>query len=471
MFQNACVVVHYNIARAYTKYNIVFTYSAKMSFELFTQFKFPLESILGRFSDNNIWFVVHPFFKIFKYTGFCPVRVSTDSYPDVSFQWDRLFVVLTGLCFIGFTAGFCRGVHVLSHLDSLGLHDANTIISYITNWAQVFSLFFLACVSLVTSWTNLEKLRNFFMKIRQIDFALEMTGVEISYRAMRRRLFIQTGVSFLIPTCLSMVNCIMINTTFRITSPCYWFICFTPMLLLTLKELQFYNIMFLLKGKFAKINKQIEKLCQRKIMQNETLTMTINANIMTKCSDEKELLGQTDAQLVEQMRFLAEIYSDVADCVDEVLEIFAYHLLMTTCISFAVITIQSYNLFALIMHSLAMQLHEICFTMAWIVVQIMVIGVNVIACTQTSTAMADTGIFLHKLKPRDDYGLFLQMVQVFSMEVMHRKKPFTAAGFFEMNFKLFTSIVAAVTTYLIIIIQFHLANLEMNSSNKSQENL
>ncbi|XP_055838719.1 gustatory receptor 23a-like [Episyrphus balteatus] len=121
------------------------------------------------------------------------------------------------------------------------------------------------------------------------------------------------------------------------------------------------------------------------------------------------------------------------------------------------------------MHSLAMQLHEIFLTIAWIIVQIMVIGVNVVACTQTSNAMADTGIVLHKLKPRDNYELFLQMVQVFSMEVMHRKKPFTAAGFFEMNFKLFTSIVAAVTTYLIIIIQFHLANLEA-SSNHNQVN-
>ncbi|XP_055844122.1 uncharacterized protein LOC129910676 [Episyrphus balteatus] len=312
--------------------------SVIMSFELLTRIKLPLEHFIGRFGENNIWFVVYPFFKIFKYTGFCPVGVSVDSYPDVNFQWDRTFIFLTGICFIGFTVGFCRGVHVLSHLESLGLYDANTIISYITNWAQVFSLFLLACVSLVTSWTNLEKLKSFFMKIRQIDFALEMTGVEISYRAMRRRLFIQTGVSFLIPTCLSMVNCMMINTKFRLASPCYWFICFTPMLLLTFKELQFYNIMFLLKGKFDMINKQIDKLCQRKMLQNESISVN-----MSKCSDEKVLLIQTDAQLVEQMRILAEIYSDVADSVDVVLDIFAYHLLMTTCTSFAVITIQSYT--------------------------------------------------------------------------------------------------------------------------------
>ncbi|XP_020717946.1 putative gustatory receptor 2a [Ceratitis capitata] len=56
-------------------------------------------------------------------------------------------------------------------------------------------------------------------------------------------------------------------------------------------------------------------------------------------------------------------------------------------------------------------------------------------------------------------SLFYQILQIFSMEVMQRKRNFNAAGFFDMDYKLITSILASSTTYLVIIIQFHLTNI------------
>lgn len=114
--------------------------------------------------------------------------------------------------------------------------------------------------------------------------------------------------------------------------------------------------------------------------------------------------------------------------------------------------------------------------------------------------MANTGPLLHNIQSLSDnrsvfqtvsnsfplQGLFSHLrteyhfqAQMFSLQILHRNISFTAAGFFNLDYKLITSvwelpilgiqritsfifyllqIVAAVTTYLVIIIQFHLAN-------------
>ncbi|XP_037941279.1 putative gustatory receptor 28b [Teleopsis dalmanni] len=109
-----------------------------------------------------------------------------------------------------------------------------------------------------------------------------------------------------------------------------------------------------------------------------------------------------------------------------------------------------------------MPTYQIFFIVAWILLQIATIGLNVRACCVTADSMSTTGLLLHKLKPRSDeepVSLIYQIIQIFSIEVMQRKNNFTAAGFFDMNYKLITSIIGAVTTYLVIIIQFYFSNI------------
>jgi gustatory receptor len=49
-------------------------------------------------------------------------------------------------------------------------------------------------------------------------------------------------------------------------------------------------------------------------------------------------------------------------------------------------------------------------------------------------------------------NLFLEQ---FSLQLLHQKIQFTAFGFFNLDFTLLYTIVAAITTYLVILIQFY----------------
>lgn len=270
------------------------------------------------------------------------------------------------------------------------LHES-TVIAYFTTWGQIVFLFVLGSYGLLNTWCNISKMQHLFLWISRIDYQLEeVTGRKTNYMRMRKKLFLQFFVVFLVPSCLSMVNCIVIHfgpNQIDVVSACYWFVCFTPILLLTLKEFQFYNLMFVLKTKFDTINRELlEYGGDNLFSSHKVIKKDVFHSIQPACS--------TDI-----IRKLLEIYSNTADCVDLLLKVFDWHLLLLTSASFGVITVQGYNLFAaLIVHSMKMDSYQLTVVTGWIFVQILVIGLNVGTCGMTSKAVSFIAILRKKRK-------------------------------------------------------------------------
>ncbi|XP_069696818.1 putative gustatory receptor 28a [Periplaneta americana] len=64
---------------------------------------------------------------------------------------------------------------------------------------------------------------------------------------------------------------------------------------------------------------------------------------------------------------------------------------------------------------------------------------------------------VHKILTETQDPVAMQELNVFSLQLIHRKVQFTACGCFPLDFSLLHSIAGAVTTYLVILIQFQLA--------------
>ncbi|XP_073848276.1 putative gustatory receptor 28b [Musca autumnalis] len=324
------------------------------------------------------------------------------------------------------------------------------VIAYFTTWGQLVSLFILGAYSVFSNWTNIKSMQQLLTWITKIDYQLEkVTGRAMNYTRMRKHILIQFVVVFVVTASLSMINCIIIfsgTEPLSLTSSCFWFVCFFPILFLTFREFQFYNLIFLLKSKYELINEELARFVGNSPLRpNQMQNDLIEIFPKTKCC-------------ADVLKELLDIYGNLSDCVELLLRIFAWHLVLLTSVSFGVITIQSYNLFAaLIVHVLHMSNYHLTVTIGWICLQIGVIAMNVSVCSETDKKMSSVGPLLHRITAhnRHDDPAFCQTVQIFSMEVIHRKNCFTAAGFFNMDYKLITSIIAAVTTYLLIIIQFH----------------
>ncbi|XP_075167509.1 putative gustatory receptor 2a [Haematobia irritans] len=416
------------------------------------------KSFCGHFNGNDFGFVVYPFLKIFKIFGFMPINLDPNGFLNekIRIEWDKWAICWSWLGSIIYVVGFIFGIHHISSTKRLEELHETMVIAYFTNWAQLLFLFLLGGYAVLNTWLNLQQLHGLLSWISQIDGQLEhVTGREVNYLQMRKSMFVQLIVVILVSASLSMANCVVIylGPEFpNVMSTCFWFVCFFPILLLTLKEFQFYNLMFILKSKFDLINNEISRYIRR----NPHFTMV-------KPLSDLEGLAKPQCS-VETLKQLLQIYANLADCVELLLNIFAWHLLFLTTASFGVITIQGYNLFAaLVAHKIAIDAYQLIVVICWIFVQIAVVGINVSACSKTEYTMSLTGTLLHRIGS-ESIGMsnLYTILQLFSMEVMQRKNCFTAAGFFNMDYKLITSIVAAVTTYLLIIIQFH-TSMDKNS--------
>lgn len=68
-----------------------------------------------------------------------------------------------------------------------------------------------------------------------------------------------------------------------------------------------------------------------------------------------------------------------------------------------------------------------------------------------------TALIVHRIDhdlTNERESLFLEQ---FSLQLLHQKVCFTAFGFFKIDFTLLFAIVSATTTYLVILIQFHMS--------------
>ncbi|XP_021920102.1 putative gustatory receptor 28a isoform X3 [Zootermopsis nevadensis] len=101
--------------------------------------------------------------------------------------------------------------------------------------------------------------------------------------------------------------------------------------------------------------------------------------------------------------------------------------------------------------------------LGWYVLKL---GGIVWACASTAREANRTAVLVHKLLSKTRDPGVKEELQLFSLQLLHRKVQFTACGFFPLDFTLLYSIIGAVTTYLVILIQFQLsfANPKQNGT-------
>ncbi|XP_075210561.1 putative gustatory receptor 28b [Lycorma delicatula] len=78
-------------------------------------------------------------------------------------------------------------------------------------------------------------------------------------------------------------------------------------------------------------------------------------------------------------------------------------------------------------------------------------------CVSTAEEASFTGVLVHGLLNSDEHTGLKHDLEIFSQQILHQRITFTAAGFFVLDFTLINAVIGAVTTYLVILIQFQLS--------------
>ncbi|XP_052863795.1 gustatory receptor for bitter taste 66a-like [Anopheles cruzii] len=107
---------------------------------------------------------------------------------------------------------------------------------------------------------------------------------------------------------------------------------------------------------------------------------------------------------------------------------------------------------------LLLSLTYICYTALKCVVPIFV-------CWKTKTDSHRTGIEMHHLANVIDESHCYEVVNHLSLKLLNHHLNFSACGFFDLDMTTLYAITGAVTSYLIILIQFNLAAIQKSSGN------
>ncbi|EAA43544.3 AGAP009855-PA [Anopheles gambiae str. PEST] len=114
-------------------------------------------------------------------------------------------------------------------------------------------------------------------------------------------------------------------------------------------------------------------------------------------------------------------------------------------------TCDLYSLYALLYLN---QLDDIFAYILSIVATFTALGVVLAACENCKNQVGQMGQLLYKRLHGDEADLLAKMLENFSLLLQHTPMSFSLGGFFDMDFVLLKEIAAAITTYMVIFIQF-----------------
>ncbi|XP_039282305.1 putative gustatory receptor 28b isoform X1 [Nilaparvata lugens] len=238
---------------------------------------------------------------------------------------------------------------------------------------------------------------------------------------------------------------------------------------------QFVNVMLGMRAYFCCINNY---LCQiyhsrslYKLQDREFITRNQYMRIYTIWKAAKfqnklfpENLDHTSTNPnLNVAQVMKEIHRYLSELCTEINSYYATQLLLCFLLKLLSITLSLYYLSSFKVQDLHLTLEGLArlypvinkgFVFASNLLQLVLI---VFACVKTTEEASFTGILVHGLLNSDLQPRMRKELMIFSQQILHQKITFTAAGFFVIDFTLINNVIGAVTTYLVILIQFQLS--------------
>ncbi|XP_046681314.1 gustatory receptor for sugar taste 43a-like [Homalodisca vitripennis] len=154
---------------------------------------------------------------------------------------------------------------------------------------------------------------------------------------------------------------------------------------------------------------------------------------------------------MKKLRTLMNTYWMLCDAVHQANVFYCDQLMAVTFSSFLHITVTSYYFFLLLKTA---KMLVITNEGAWILLNICYVLLLLNKSTDVTNKADETGQMICKLINKDLDQNLRKQLEGFLLQLPHHNARFSARGFFPLNKKTLTAMAGAVTTYLVILIQF-----------------
>ncbi|XP_046680527.1 gustatory receptor 68a-like [Homalodisca vitripennis] len=162
------------------------------------------------------------------------------------------------------------------------------------------------------------------------------------------------------------------------------------------------------------------------------------------------ILGNTVFKM-EKMKSLMNTYWMLCDAVHQANDFYCDQLMAIMFSLFVQVTIKSYFFF---LHVRAGYMVGMTMDAVWVLVLICYAILVANSSTHITYSADNTAVMICKLINKDLDPSFRKQLEGFLLQLPHHNARFSARGFFQIHNETLTSMAGAVTTYLVILIQF-----------------
>ncbi|XP_013115193.1 putative gustatory receptor 2a [Stomoxys calcitrans] len=388
----------------------------------------------------------------------------------------RLLEVYTCLVILVSTALLLYGLFADDVLIKVNAHEIGETVDLI----QLVGIRVSHIVSITEALVRKQEQKRFYDQLKEIDGIFEKRlNVNVN-NGKFRRLTITRGVLML---CVYIVSEGFILTTHMISTEkesfyTYWIFYMMPLLICGLRYFQMFTAVQMIKRRFDKLILVLNEI--NLIKPDVTPVDTVKNDIFYKTMEPVKSVAHSTFTLLElslqkqnkrhnvenpdmkRLLIIRDLYNRLYLMTGILNRFFGISMLVNLGNDFISITSNCYWIFINFKNFAAttQDFLQIAGSAVWSVPHLLNVLILAILCERTVQSTTSIALGLHRINIDTMNDNHNSVIQQFSLQLLHQKMAITAAGFFNIDCSLLYTIVGSTTTYLIILIQFHLSETE-----------
>ncbi|XP_017019619.1 putative gustatory receptor 28b isoform X1 [Drosophila kikkawai] len=417
----------------------------------------PLRRRFKKFvSAKQLYECLRPLFHVTYMHGLTSFYLSCDSKTGRRSIKRTVFGYLNGLMHIGLYT-VCYSLTIYNNCESVASYFFRSRITYFGDMMQIVSGFIGVTVIYLTAIIPNHRLERCLQKFHTMDVQLQTMGIKIMYSKVLRFSYMILISMFLVHFMFTCGTFSVLYSSLVKPTMALHFTFLIQHTVIAISITVFTCFTYLVEMRLVMVNKVLKNLAHQ--WDSRSIKAVTQKQRSLQCLDSFSMYTIVTKDPAEIIQESMEIHHLICEAAATANKYFTYQLLTIISIAFLIIVFDAYYVLETLLgkskrESKFKTVEFVTFFSCQMILYLIAIVSIVEGSNRAIKKSEKTGGIVHSLLNKTKSAEVKEKLQQFSMQLMHLKINFTAAGLFNIDRTLYFTISGALTTYLIILLQF-----------------
>ncbi|XP_043640424.1 putative gustatory receptor 28b isoform X1 [Drosophila teissieri] len=408
------------------------------------------------FTAKQLYECLRPVFHVTYVHGLTSFYISCDSKTGKRDIKKTIFGYINGTMHIAMFV-FAYSLTIYNNCESVASYFFRSRITYFGDMMQIVSGFIGVTVIYLTAFVPNHRLERCLQKFHTMDLQLQTVGVKIMYSKVLRFSYMVLISMFLVIALFTSGTFSVLYSSQMAPTLALHFTFLIQHTVISIAITLFSCFTYLVEMRLVMVNKVLKNLAHQ--WDTRTLKAVTQKQRSLQCLDSFSMYTIVTKDPAEIIQESMEIHHLICEAAATANKYFTYQLLTIISIAFLIIVFDAYYVLETLLgkskrESKFKTVEFVTFFSCQMILYLIAIISIVEGSNRAIKKSEKTGGIVHSLLNKTKSAEVKEKLQQFSMQLMHLKINFTAAGLFNIDRTLYFTISGALTTYLIILLQF-----------------